>query len=111
MGFIRCGTNIAGNWLNRSHISDFLYIGVCVGGWGGDGDQEEALAGKGNFDMKKIATDDMVGRGSNGHKFGLLRNHCEKMMEESMPEHKEEDEVFKKPKTPKKGREKKVGIS
>ena len=42
---------------------------------------------------------------------GLLRNHCEKMMEESMSEHKEEDEVFKKPKTPKKGREKRVGIS
>ena len=83
---------------------------VCVGG-GGDGDQEEALGGKRIYDMKKIATDDMVGRGSNGHKVGLLRNHCEKMMEESMPEHKEEDEVFKKPKTPKKGREKKVGIS
>ena len=77
---------------------------------GGDGDQEEALAGKRNFDMKKIATDDMVGRGANGHKVGLLRNHGEKMMEESMPEHKEEDDVFKKPKTPKKGREKKVGI-
>ena len=75
---------------------------------GGDGDQEEALAGKRNYD--KIATDDMVGGGANGHKVGLLRNHCEKMKEESMSEHKKEEDVFKKPKTPKKGREKKVGI-
>ena len=61
---------------------------MCVWG-GGDGDQEEALAGKRIFDMKKIATDDMVGRGANGHKVGLLRNYSEKMMEESVPEHKE----------------------
>jgi len=100
---------------------------------GGDGDQEEALEGKRKFDMKKIATDDMAVRGANGHKVGMLRNHSEKTTQESVPEHKgdddvfkkpktpkmqenvsehkEEDDVFKKPKTPKKAREKKVVIS
>ena len=84
-------------------------MGAVVGG--GDGDQEEALGGKRIYDMKKITTDEMAGRGSNGHKVGLLRNHCEKTTEESMPEDKDDDEVFKKPKTPKKAREKKVDIS
>ena len=76
MGFIRCSTNIVGNCLNRLHISDFVYVYVCVvvdgggGGGEGDGDQEEALEGKRIYDMKKIATDEMVGRGSNGHKVG-----------------------------------------
>ena len=72
---------------------------MCVCEGGGGGDQEEALAGKRNFDMKKIATDDMVGRGANGHKVGLLRNHSEKTTQESVPEHKEDDDVFTKPKT------------
>ena len=81
MGFIRCSTKIVGNCFDRSHISDFVYVCVCVvvgGGGERDGDQEEALEGKRNFDMKKIATDDMVGRGANGHKVGLLRNHARK---------------------------------
>ena len=74
---------------------------MCVGEGGRDGDQEEALGGKRIYDMKKIATDEMVGRGSNGHQVGLLRNHCEKTTEESMLEVKDDDEVFKTPKTPK----------
>ena len=82
---------------------------MCEGG--GDGDQEEALEGKRKFDMKKIATDDMAVRGANGHKVGMLRNHSEKTTQESVPEHKGDDDVFKKPKTPKKAREKKVVIS
>ena len=54
---------------------------------------------------------DMAVRGANGDKVGMLRNHSEKTTQESVPEHKEDDNVFKKPKTPKKAREKKVGIS
>ena len=69
------------------------------------------MGGTRKYDTKNIARVAMAGMGSNGRKQGVLRNHCDKAMGEVKSDDKDGEEVFKKPKTPKKAGEKKVGIS